>query len=594
MSTRVLLFTDDRMLTKDDGIIVHSVRFSFDGPRMLSFGRDIRFDEDNIFNNGEKISLTINGTTVFTGKLLDHDPKLDTAETIEYRAAGPRSELRGKIYTRKGSGNVSFNAETREEQRDSTVGWSYGAIGSDIANGAPNYMIASSSGMGAMTTEAEETKFAGMSYDEVLRRTVEKAGKFGFYFTPARVLKVVNLNTTTSKNVYIGEIGQKLSTHTEYDVARANLNWSISGCKTECTIEGSRARYETYITLSGVWHPSLERFWSADWVWGGWPDLDWNIYGNPADVFRKYSFTTLKRIRGDLISENKGAYTEWLTDDGKWFPFQASIDLASGEAIFPLPIYNLRRKGTTTLLERISHVYSEAKVRMKCVIEGPRIKRTVHGGNARTKGVTSNIYIMDDSLIKENVSRPGTSAIRNDLSKMSSIATALLAPVKDEEITGTVTLDGLDLTWGLENNMNIQNTKDGKWSSIKATVLAVTLNCENETTVIQVSNSQYIGAGPDYAELKRRMIVGQKIKSIEKKVSVLMNRTSPAIGNATNAAIQASGDIKGEEGATRTTGNVKEIIQQAMNDDYFTMQKHDHTDDTQGGGAYASKGASLI
>ena len=200
MSTAIRLMTPRRMLRKEDGLIFRSVRISYDGPRTLSFGHDIRVDE-GFLSNGDKVSLTINGLTAFTGWIYDLDPTLGPQETIEYRAVGPRSRLATIIHTRNGSANVVYNAEGEDEE--STSGWTYAQIFNDVISRVTNEAIASVSGIKAMNTVAPETTFNAMSVDNCLRYIVEKAGKFGFYITPGRKLIVVNLGTMTSKERYV-------------------------------------------------------------------------------------------------------------------------------------------------------------------------------------------------------------------------------------------------------------------------------------------------------------------------------------------------------------------------------------------------------
>ncbi len=594
MST-VLVFTDNKMLTKEDGISVHSVRFGFDGPRTLSFGRDIRFDEDDVFNNGDKITVTIAGTTVFTGWLLDHDPRLDTAESIEYRAIGPRGRLAQKIHTRNNSGIVVYNAEDREAAIGSTLGWTYGQIFNDLAARVPNNIITGVTGASVMSAVAPETTFTAMNVDDCMRYIVEKAGKFGFYITPSRQLRVVNLAATPSKKVYIGEIGQKVTAHPEHNVVQANLNWSIAGCKTKCTIEGARDRAEVYIRLIPAWNPNNEKYFNTAIFYGEVPAT--LIGANPNDIFRKYTFSARYRIRGELISGNTRITTEWFNDGGNyWFPLQAAVDLGARTVIFPTPIYNWRTYNVGTPSEIT--VRWGAPARLRCVLEGGRIKRTVGPiGTAYTsKGIINEIYIVDESLIRENVRRPGFASVRNDIGKMGILATQLLDAVKDEQVTGMMILDHIDLGWTLEYNVDMENTSGGKWADLNATVLSVTFNPEGtETTILQVSTSQYIGAGPDYAEIKRRLMVGQAVQTLRTKVQRMENRVSTLLGSANNpGGAQGGSDTIESASTVIDEERVKEIVQVAMNDGFFTMQIHDHTGDSQGGEAYAGKGSALL
>ena len=57
--------------------------------------------------------------------------------------------------------------------------------------------------------------------------------------------------------------------------------------------------------------------------------------------------------------------------------------------------------------------------------------------------------------------------------------------------------------------------------------------------------------------------------------------------------MNASGD-NAESDATWDATKIRQEIQAAMNESYFTMQKHDHTSDSQGGDAFANKGGVLL
>lgn len=487
MATTVLLFTSDKMLTKDDGIIIRSIRASFDGPRYLTFARDIRFDEDDVFNTNDYVSVTINGTTAFTGYVLDRDPTLDSREYIEYRAAGPRVKLQGEIFTKDGSGRVIYNSEDDSDTfRTDGSAWTYGQILSEII---------SYSGTG-LYTEAPETSFIGMNKEDCIRYIISRAGNVGFYITPSGTKRVIDLGSTTSKDVYIGEIGQRVIDHSEYDVIRANLNWSVAGCKTKCTVEGSKRKYEETIDLVPDWNPALEPYFNyTAYMTGKKPYLA-APDGDYSAIYRNYKFSETRNILSNLISEDKSAYTEYYREeDGVWFPYQASIDLENRKVIFPTPICRYWiMTGSIVMYPGLRTYRSEGRqARITCVMEGDKLFETIgYTGTAWTnRGITDAIYIVDDSLIWENVARLDEDSARDDTGKMKALATELLAPVKDERVTGTILLDGLDLTWGLENNVNIRNASSGKWDNLHAAILSVILYPDNETTELQISTTHY-------------------------------------------------------------------------------------------------------
>jgi len=596
--TAIRLITPSRMVSKTDGFVFNSVRVSFDGPRTMAFWHDIRFDEGYI-NTGDKVSLAINGVTVFTGWVLDQDPMLSNNEQIAFRAVGPRARLATVIHKRDGTANVIYNAD--DEREESTVGWTYAQIFDDIVSRVSNEFIASTTGIEGMDTVAPETAFVSMSVDDCLRYIVEKAGKFGFYITPTRQLRVVNLATTTNKKVYAGEIGQTVDAHPEYDVARANLNFSISNCKTKCTIEGDRERLEGYVNLVPDWNPELEKYWT--WYVDELPPEALALEGNILDVFRKYKISgfSSSRMLDRLISDpDLNPYTEYQTNSGRWWKLGSIIQLKTGTVYFPHPVYKNVKKFEGTAAE--AKVQSARPVRLYGVIEkNPLTVSFGPLGTAYAKGITSEIYIVDRSLVKENVARPDETEARDDEAKMLGLATQLLDPIKDEAITGTLTLDRLDLGWSLENNLDIENTKAGKWSNINAMVLAITykLDGTEEETTVRISNSQYLGAGADYAELKRRLIVGQKLKTLERNITVLRNKSVGDVTSESDTLDLLEGDDATEgpvgDGASEVDADfINATVQAAFDAKAYTIQKHDHTSVTQGGPAYADQGAALL
>ncbi len=605
----ILLFTADRMLSKTDGIKIDSVRTSFDGARYLSFSRDIRFDEDNVFANNDVVSLSINGTTVFTGWILDHDPSLDTNEAIGYRAAGPRVKLGQIIYRKDGSAVVTYNeGGDADTSAPDGAAWTFGQIFLDIVNGydnvnglIPGNVIAEidKDSILAMNAEAPEIIFSGMSVDDCLRYIIHQAGKFGFFISISKKIQVVDFDSTTAKKVYIGQIGETVSDHAEYDVVEANLNWSVAACKTKCTIEGARKRYEQFVNLTPAWDPDLEEGWSThEWIVSG-KTLIWQPVGeDKAAVYRKYTYAETRNLLPDLISEDKTISTEYKKHDGSWFPYQAGIDLEKREVTFPTPVHVYRIKvGSDSHWSIGTLVYAPTEARMKCVVEGDPLSVSIGPiGTAYTqRGIVNEMYIIDRSLIWENVARPGEASARDDSTKLEALATQLLANLKDEQVTGDIILDGLDLGWSLENKVDIENAKDSKWSDLNAIILSVDLLPSKDTgaTRITLSNHQYPGGAgrASYSELKQRLLVSQKLQQVEEKAEHYYNLRY--LGSSTNLGeVQSSGDVP-EAAETYTDQKVKDVVQEAFNDSYFTVQAHDHTGTTQGGVAYASKGAAL-
>lgn len=97
-----------------------------------------------------------------------------------------------------------------------------------------------------------------------------------------------------------------------------------------------------------------------------------------------------------------------------------------------------------------------------------------------------------------------------------------------------------------------------------------------------------------YADEKRIVALAQKIRKVEEKLNRLNNQVGKIIGSSTNLGEIQSPDDAEVSSTKWTSSSIKSTIQSAMNDGYFTIQKHSHIDDSQGGDAYAKKGAALL
>ena len=599
MANNVRIIVGTSVLAESDGLTVNNIRWSYDGPRTMTFTRDIRFDTDTLINLNDEVMCVINNVTMFNGWIIDIKPSLEDNEIITYECGDSRVKLAKITLKKNDSASVIYN-----EGNEGPM--TYGEIFYDIVTISgliPDDVIASltESEIKAMNIVSPEMSFTAVSVDEALRMITDKAGKFGFYITPNKTLKVINLGSLTSKIVYVGQIGEKIENHSEYDVWRANLNFSVAGVYTVITIEGAKKKYQKIKYLDYKYIPSDIAGWTAG--------QDFFTTASSTGIgFRLFQIPGWEEGdqvgRIDVDGGDTMEYSLPIWDDPfagvdafvtTWFPVSGQVDTEKGTVLFSSPIPQHVTLETTIAPPSASFKWAEPSVRVYVIEEGEAFKVTVGpSGTAYTKyGVVNELYIYDENFAWENVAREGANGKRDDTVMMTDIANQLLDIYNDEQTTGTITLDTLRLDWDLGFSVNINNTSKVGWESLGATIMAVEIDPAEEITTLTLSSSQYVGGAPDYEELRRRILIGQKIKTIESDIIELQNKTQflDASGNQTN--MNASGD-NAESDATWDATKIRQEIQAAMNESYFTMQKHDHTSDSQGGDAFANKGGVLL
>lgn len=611
MANNVRIIVGTSVLAESDGVTVNNIRWSYDGPRTMTFTRDIRFDTDTLINLNDEVMCVINNVTMFNGWIIDIKPNLEDNEIVTYECGDSRVKLAKITLKKDDSASVIYN-----EGNEGPM--TYGEIFYDIVTISgliPDDVIANlnESEIKAMNIVSPEMSFTAISVDEALRMITDKAGKFGFYITPNKALKVVNLEALTAKIVYVGQIGETIENHPEYDVWRANLNFSVAGVYTIVTIEGARKKYQETVNLIPAWNRYYEEFWATGSNW-------WQTTGQSVpqeELTKVYRLYTIPRQMDEIqigrIDTESGTLMEvsytapagWYPDTtDKWFPVdgQVSTDAVNGQGkvLFPAPLYQWIRQttidtGSPNILSAIIEKRVAGDVRAYMIREGEAFKITVGpSGTAYTKyGVVNELYIYDENFAWENVAREGADGKRDDTSMMTDIANQLLDIYSDEQTTGTITLDTLRLDWDLGLSANINNTSKAGWESLGATVITVEINPADEITALTLSSSQYVGGAPDYEELKRRILIGQKIQEIESDIIDLQNKTQYLGIGGNSMTMNSSGDTP-ESNLTWDGAAIRKEIQNAMNEGYFTIQKHDHTTNTQGGPAFAQKGGYLL
>lgn len=76
----------------------------------------------------------------------------------------------------------------------------------------------------------------------------------------------------------------------------------------------------------------------------------------------------------------------------------------------------------------------------------------------------------------------------DDTARMTEFAEDMLEKYKDIKVNGSITLDTVDLSWDLDNTVNLINTNQGSWSTLNAKVIGISYNFDENTTTLEITS----------------------------------------------------------------------------------------------------------
>lgn len=213
-------------------VTVNSMRFSLDSARVCEFEEPVDFDATGSFNYGQTISIIHNGETLFTGKIRVIRRSISiNSETIHYQAAGPRAELE-QIYSYK---TDVFGETHILTFKDIPL---MDAINQIIAPVAEIISGVSGTVYGDNIKELELTT---IPVAQAITEILNKAKNYKYYFDPDGTLNFLDLTAVSSKDVYFGIYGQKISTSSpQFNVIGSNLVFDNTNRYNQCIVQGSR------------------------------------------------------------------------------------------------------------------------------------------------------------------------------------------------------------------------------------------------------------------------------------------------------------------------------------------------------------------
>ena len=229
---------------EDKNLILNTITYSLDRAAYARFTYLSRYDESESnlpFKPGDDIVILKNNYTLFNGYIIHLNRKAsgDSGEILEYEAVGPRYFLNQLTALYRNTPVFKFNQDTEAYTSGSIIQKVLASFPQNIINTSTIY------GISFLTYRPLDVSYSGTSYETVVNDMVSFNGPYKWYVDNFRKIHIVNLNNVTGYDVYIGQLGEKISDHPEYDVIDHEFQYSLVG-------RFSRVRVFPYSNQSGA------------------------------------------------------------------------------------------------------------------------------------------------------------------------------------------------------------------------------------------------------------------------------------------------------------------------------------------------------
>ena len=229
---------------ENKNLILNTITYSLDRAAYARFTYLSRYDESESnlpFKPGDDIVILKNNYTLFNGYIIHLNRKAsgDSGEILEYEAVGPRYFLNQLTALYRNTPVFKFNQDTEAYTSGSIIQKVLASFPQNIINTSTIY------GISSLTYKPLDVSYSGTSYETVVNDMVSFNGPYKWYVDNFRKIHIVNLNNVTGYDVYIGQLGEKISDHPEYDVIDHEFQYSLVG-------RFSRVRVFPYSNQSGA------------------------------------------------------------------------------------------------------------------------------------------------------------------------------------------------------------------------------------------------------------------------------------------------------------------------------------------------------
>jgi len=229
---------------ENKNLILDTITYSLDRAAYARFTYLSRYDEaeSNLpFKPGDDIVILKDNHTLFNGYIIHLNRKAsgDSGEILEYEAVGPRYFLNQLTALYRNTPVFKFNQDTKTYTSGSIIQKVLASFPQNIINTSTIY------GISSLTYKPLDISYSGSTYEQVIEDMLSYNGPFRWYVDNFRKIHIVNLNNVAGYDVYIGQLGEKVSDHPEYDVIDHEFQYSLVG-------RFSRVRIFPYSNQSGA------------------------------------------------------------------------------------------------------------------------------------------------------------------------------------------------------------------------------------------------------------------------------------------------------------------------------------------------------
>ena len=526
-------------------IQVQEIAWNFDSARTCKIRQPVEFDETLPFSEGDAISVVYGGsnTTVFRGKIYKIERVIEEdTEYILYDCVGPRGELAEEyayiINPDFGeSAQITFD-ETPINTAIDTIVSKYPKIVKNIY----------SYPTGADIT----TDYVAQTVEQVLNDIYGRTKYGWYIKPDGSLVSIDStaINPGQAKFGVYGTTVNAISP--QFNVMGANLQFDVTKRYNTVIIEGANKRErvnlgascgQTAVALSGSEDDSNTAKYKVYEINSEWPVVKLlnttvaytrakgyfvvpiigdAVIGNivkfrvvltHTEVCRQNKVTVTKRevyrkqTNSNLFSEGytdgtylgfpiKSYYTESQGSLGpnntirfgkamysEW-PIGISRDIRFGFDSEPgLSIETGPDAGSPAYVFKDSPKKGCASVAADCIIETVPLVVTVNvPGTASGIGKILRVVNTDFKYDED------PDNLVDDTTRMIEYGEDLLQKYKDIKVTGTITLDTIDLTWDLDKTVNLINTGQASWTTLNAKVIGITYNFDENTTTLEITS----------------------------------------------------------------------------------------------------------
>jgi hypothetical protein len=290
-----LVITSDGIFYEPQ-VRIESISNSFSTPGQMIFTQYTKFDDTPSVEEGDLVYGVIKGVPKFVGHITGVNYSINKgSQMIKYTATSIRKNFERASWV--------FNYKDRNVNADTLL--------NTIIKDAPNFYCRGKSG-NVPSINTVEFNFNNATISDGLRFIFDSAGSYAWKLDVHKVFKVYNLKHLTVEDIYLGEEGESLSDHSEYNVVSLDLNYNLSDRITRLVIRGDFKRgADGQIMTDSDGNPKYLLY---DTGWKGTAYTQFNIQNDKTLINEKFKYKEGERNDSSKLKAYAEKYLEPFKD----------------------------------------------------------------------------------------------------------------------------------------------------------------------------------------------------------------------------------------------------------------------------------------